>query len=180
MGSKCWVVNASPLILLGKTQHLDLLDLLAGAVVIPEAVASEVGAKADGGAILAELTGNSAYRVAAFELVPPEVLAWDLGAGETQVVTYALRHGADRVVLDDLEARRCAKAMGLRVIGTLGLVGRAKSAGRIAPAAPVIEHLRRTGHLYLGCIGAAHLGAGWRVNCPPKRAWPEGQVFFSS
>ena len=144
MGSKHWVVNASPLILLGKTQHLDLLAALADVVVIPQAVANEVGAKADGAAILAELSGNPAYDLAVFESAAPEVLAWDLGAGETQVVTHALHHGADRVVLDDLEARRCAKAMGLRVIGPLGIVGRAKSAGHIATAAPVIDHLRRT------------------------------------
>jgi predicted nucleic acid-binding protein len=65
------------------------------------------------------------------EAVPPEILAWDLGAGETQVITNARRHGADRVVLDDLEARRGAKAMELKVIGTLGIVARAKRAGRI-------------------------------------------------
>lgn len=64
MGSKCWVVNASPLILPGKTQHLDLLAALAGVVVVPQAVADEVGAKADGGVLLAELTGNAAYRIA--------------------------------------------------------------------------------------------------------------------
>jgi hypothetical protein len=39
MGPKCWVVNASPLILLGKTQHLDLLAALAGLVVVPQALA---------------------------------------------------------------------------------------------------------------------------------------------
>jgi len=88
--------------------------------------------------------------------VPPEVLAWDLGAGETQVITHALRHGADRVVLDDLEARRCAKAMALRVIGTLGIVGRAKATGRIGRAAPIIEHLRKTG-LYVSDAMVQHI-----------------------
>ena len=156
MGSNPWVVNASPLILLGKTGHLDLLATLADTVVVPQAVANEVGAKPDGAAILAKLTGNPAYRVAGSEPAPPEVLAWDLGAGETQVITHALRHGADRVVLDDLEARLCAKAMGLRVIGTLGVVGRAKSLGQIALAAPVIEHLRRTG-LYVSDALVQHL-----------------------
>ena len=145
MGSNPWVVNASPLILLGKTRHLDLLAALADTVVVPQAVANEVGAKPDGAAILAELTGNPAYRVVGSEPAPPEILAWDLGAGEIQVITHVLRNGAGRVVLDDLEARRCAKAMGLRIIGTLGVVGRAKAMGRIAQAAPVIEHLRRTG-----------------------------------
>jgi len=87
---------------------------------------------------------------------PPEVLASDLGAGETQVITPALRHGARRVVLDDLEGRRCAKAMGLRVIGTPGVVGRAKAMEQIALAAPVIEHLRRTG-LYVSDALVQHI-----------------------
>jgi uncharacterized protein len=139
------MVNASPRILLGKTGHLDLLAALAHTVVVPQAVASEVGAKPDGADILAELAGNPAYRVAGSKPAPPEVLAWDLDAGETQVITHALRHGADRQVLDDLEAQRYATAMGLRVVGTLGVVGRAESMRRIAQAAPVIEHLRRSG-----------------------------------
>ena len=145
MASNPWVVNASPVVLLGKTGHLDLLAALADPVVIPQAVANEVGAKPDGAAILAELSANPAYHVAAFEPTPPKVLAWDLGAGKTQVITHALCHGADRVVLDDLDARRCARAMSLRIIGTLGVVGRAKAMGRIPRAAPIIEHLRRTG-----------------------------------
>ena len=156
MGSNPWVVNASPLILLGKTGYLDLLAALADTVVVPQAVAGEVGAKPDGAAILAEVAGNPAYRVADSEPAPPEVLAWDLGAGETQVITHALRHGADRVVLDDLEARRCAKAMGLRVVGTLGVVRRAKAMGRIAQATPVIEHRSTTG-LYVSDALVQHL-----------------------
>ena len=48
MASNPWVVNASPVVLLGKTGHLDLLAALADTVVVPQAVASEVGAKPDG------------------------------------------------------------------------------------------------------------------------------------
>jgi predicted nucleic acid-binding protein len=77
--------------------------------------------------------------------VPPEVLGWDLGAGESQVIDSATSAQADRLVIDDLEARRCARAMGLRVIGTLGVVGRARTAGLIPTAAPVIKALRDNG-----------------------------------
>lgn len=140
-----WVVDASPLILLGKTDHLDLLAALAEVLIVPEAVAREVGAKPDGARLLETLAKNARYVVVQDEAVPPEILAWDLGPGETQVVANARRHGAARVVLDDLEARRCAKAMGLKVIGTLGIVARAKRAGRIEWAAPVIGRLRETG-----------------------------------
>jgi hypothetical protein len=70
MGSDPWVVNASLLILLGKTGHLDLLAALADTVVVPQAVANEVGAKPDAAAIPAELTGIPAYRVAGSEPTP--------------------------------------------------------------------------------------------------------------
>ena len=75
----------------------------------------------------------------------PEILSWDLGAGETQVITNARSHGAERVVIDDLEARRCAKVLGLKIIGTLGIVGRAKAMGLIDQAEPVVRRLRETG-----------------------------------
>ena len=39
-----WVVNASPLILLAKVRHSNLLTHLAGEVVIPASVAAEVRA----------------------------------------------------------------------------------------------------------------------------------------
>lgn len=48
-------------------------------------------------------------------------------------------------VIDDLEAMRCAKAMGIAIIGTLGIVGRAKISRLIDLAEPVIRRLRETG-----------------------------------
>ena len=59
MGPNRWVVNASPLILLGKTRHLDLRAALAAVVVVPQAVARELSAKPDGPVVLAELAGIS-------------------------------------------------------------------------------------------------------------------------
>ena len=46
--------------------------------------------------------------------------------------------------------------MGLGVIGTLGVVGRAKTCGRIPQAAPVLEHLRKTG-LYVSDALVQHI-----------------------
>jgi predicted nucleic acid-binding protein len=145
MASRRWVVNASPLILLGKTDNLDLLSALADVVAVPRAVVNEIGAKPEGTPILQALAHDPPYCVVDDEAVSPKILSWDLGPGETQVIANAHRHGADRVVIDDMEARRCAKAMGLKVIGTLGVVGRAKHNGHIEWAAPVIERLRETG-----------------------------------
>ena len=120
MAHRRWVVNASPLILLGKTGHLGLLGVLTNEVAVPRAVVDEVGAKPDGGAALQEISAAPSFVIVENEAATPEILSWDLGAGETQVLAHALAHKAERVVIDDLEARRCAKAMGLGIIGTPG------------------------------------------------------------
>lgn len=125
-----WVVNASPLILLSKATHLGLLSALADQIAVTRAVVEEIGAKPDGNAILQAIADNPVFVLIENEAPTPEILSWDLGAGETQVIGAGLAHDAERVVIDDLEARRCAKAMGLAIIGILGIVvGRAKAMG---------------------------------------------------
>ena len=61
------------------------------------------------------------------------------------MLAHALAHKVERVFIDDLEARRCAKAMGLGIIGTLGIVGRARAMGLIDQAEPVLRRLRQSG-----------------------------------
>jgi hypothetical protein len=76
-----------------------------------------------------------------------------LFSAKLQVIARARSHGAYRAVIDCLVARRCAKAMGIRNIGTLGAVGRAKAGGPDrssgalyqAPARDRIVRLRRVG-----------------------------------
>jgi len=145
MATKRWVVNASPLILLGKVEQVQLLGALASDIAVPRAVIREVGAKSDGWRTVQALMSLECASIVDDEDPPVNILSWDLGPGETQVISQAILHGADRVVIDDLEARRCAKAMGLAIIGTLGVVGRAKAAGLIDRAAPIVQQLRETG-----------------------------------
>ena len=44
---RVWVVNASPLILLGKLGRADLLERLAQRILVPDAVLRELAAGAD-------------------------------------------------------------------------------------------------------------------------------------
>jgi hypothetical protein len=73
-----------------------------------------------------------------------EVVEWGLGAGETAVLSLALYRRAT-AVLDDREARAAARSLGVPLIGTLGVVIRARRAGRLPSAASVIADLRRVG-----------------------------------
>lgn len=143
--SRVWVVNASPLILLGKIGRVALLGELSDELVVPAVVAREVGAKPDGERIVSEIASLVGSRIEEDITTSPEIAAWNLGRGESQVLALAGTYPGSRAVLDDLEARRCAQSLGLPLIGTLGVVLRARRKGVIERARPVIEHLRSVG-----------------------------------
>lgn len=141
--SRVWVVNASPLILLGKIDRIDLLSELSDELIVPDVVVREVGAKPDGERIVSEIASLRGARFEGEVDAPSEIAVWNLGRGESQVLALAGAYPRSRAVLDDLEARRCAQSLGQALIGTLGVVLRAKRKGVIERARPVIEHLRR-------------------------------------
>ncbi|HRC86402.1 MAG TPA: DUF3368 domain-containing protein [Thermoanaerobaculia bacterium] len=141
-------MNASPLILLGKVRRLGLLAGLCDELLVPEAVASEVAAGPEGAALVGELARVDRTRYFGVPAILPRVEAWDLGLGESQVLTAVAERPGSRAVLDDRAARRCAQVLGLPVIGTVGIVLRARKKGLIARARPILSELERSG-LYL-------------------------------
>ena len=143
--SRVWVVNASPLILLGKIGRVALLGELSDELIVPEVVTREVGAKPEGERIISEIASLPGARFESEIATSSEIAEWNLGRGESQVLALAGTYLRSRAVLDDLEARRCAQSLGLPLIGTLGVVLRAKRQGVIERARPVIEHLRSVG-----------------------------------
>jgi predicted nucleic acid-binding protein len=145
---KHWIVNASPLILLGKIGRLHLLEELAPGFMIPEAVLCEIlaGPDTDPAKLwITNLVGTSA--IVADSPAPLEILAWDLGAGETAVISLGLARENTICVLDDLAARNCAEVFGISVIGTLGILLKAKAAGIIPLLRPEIELLVQSGSM---------------------------------
>lgn len=143
--SERWIIDASPLILLGQVEHLSLLERLAPELVIPASVADEVLAGPGGRRILSALEEVQVLP----DLTPPgELEPWNLGPGELQVLAQALNVEQARAVVDDRAARRCAYALGVSSIGTLGIVLRAKRRGLIERARPILEQLTEAG-LYL-------------------------------
>ena len=120
MAYRRWVVDASPLILLGKIDQLQLLGALAEQIAVPRAVIREVTAKPNGERTVQTLTALESAIIVDDAVPLASILSWDLGAGETQVIGHAVMRSAGRAVIDDLEARRCAKAMGLAIISRLG------------------------------------------------------------
>lgn len=139
-----WVVNASPVIALGHAGRLDLLEILPSQLLLPDAVVEEIVAGPDDPARRALLSGWGSRRLVT---VPESVAEWGLGKGESAVVALALELHAT-AVLDDRNARRCAKALGIPIIGTLGIIIRAKKRGLVDAAGPVIRSVLDAGLYY--------------------------------
>ena len=128
------VFNASPVIVLAKAELLEKVFRMATKVIIPQPVADEIARcvdSSDPAVLWLNKPESSSYLLNA----PPAtgfVTAWDLGAGESSVISLAETIPESTVVLDDLAARRCAEALQLKLVGTLGLLLMAKRRGIIA------------------------------------------------
>ena len=139
-----WILNASPFIALAHVGHEQLFAKLADAVAAPEAVIQEIlaGPPEDRARQIVEARQ---LKVVQTPPAPPEIVAWDLGAGETAVLTWALAHPEWTVILDDAAARNCAKSFNLCCKGTLGIIILAQQRGIIPSAAAVLRTLVANG-----------------------------------
>lgn len=143
-----WIVNASPLILLGKIHRLDLLEKLCPSFVVPTAVSLEILAGPDNDPAKVWIQSESACaRIVPVTSLPEEIIAWDLGAGESSVIALASSLASSICVLDDLAARNCAEVFHLPVIGTLGVLLKAKVAGIVPRLQPEIDRLVAAGSM---------------------------------
>jgi predicted nucleic acid-binding protein len=139
------VVDASPLILFARVNRLDLLASLAKRLVLPEAVIREVQAGSDRDGTADKIKSLPSVLRVADRPVPDSIRLWGLGDGESQVLAHGLERPGSEVVLDDLAARRCARGLGLPMLGTLGAVILCRHRGVISAARPVIETLCEAG-----------------------------------
>jgi len=65
--------------------------------------------------------------------------------GESEAIALAVQAGADLVLMDEALGRRTAKAMGLNVTGTLGLILRAWRQGLLSDPQESLRHLQHEG-----------------------------------
>ena len=69
-------------------------------------------------------------------------LVTHLGDGEKQVLALGLERPAALLLLDDRHARRQARALGLQISGTLGVLLLAKERGLLGAVKPVLDRLQ--------------------------------------
>ncbi|RLE29190.1 MAG: DUF3368 domain-containing protein [Acidobacteria bacterium] len=142
------VVDASPLIYLARADLFYLLRLAGPEIIVPEAVSREIQARGMDDETASAIRGASWLREVRIREIPSVIQAWNLGLGESTVLAWALANPGCRAIIDDLQGRRCAEALGVPLRGTLGLVLLAKRVGQIDRARPIVDRLRGAG-MYL-------------------------------
>ena len=139
------VIDTGPLILLGKIDALAIAGQLPVSFVSPPGVREELeqGIPAGHPAIAPPWLEIRRLRSPVSTGIRDS-----LDRGEAEVIQLALDYGIQDVCLDDRRGRSMAKAVGLRVVGLLGLLARAKLLGLVPRLAPLTERLLKAGGRY--------------------------------
>lgn len=137
------VSDTSPVRALAHVGHLDWLENLFTKIVLPPAVAYEL-------------------RKPPVSMPPLDVAAWPflmvqaptraervtelrsiLDEGESEAIALAEEINADAILIDESAGRAVAIGSGLTVVGTLGIVLRAKQQGLCREVRPILDRLQR-------------------------------------
>lgn len=139
------VSNASPIVFLAKLNRFELLRLGVDEVLVPTEVIKEIRAKQDEVTTCVERHLGTWLRECV--LAQPETMQVlvDLDAGERAVIAQALQERVNTIATDDMAARRLARRLGLKPIGTVGLLLAAKKRGMLQSLRNEIARLRDLG-----------------------------------
>ncbi len=137
---KYLVVNASPLILLGKIGRLELLVMPGRETITPISVVKEVKRKHTPETLALEYALDNFIEIfndAPDALAVSSIIGEDISKGEVYVIAKArqlISEGHDVItVLDDRPARKGAQALSIPVTGTVGMVVHAVRSGNVTP-----------------------------------------------
>ena len=139
------VTNTSPLLALTGMQILDAIGRLPFDFVCPAEVEAEILIGANLGY---EVKIPKWLNVLPLSSALSPLAAASLDVGEAAVIQLALEQNIRLVCIDELKGRRAALAVGLKVVGSLGLLGKAKTLGLITAAKPLIEKAKLAGIYY--------------------------------
>lgn len=140
------VADASPLIVLARAGHLEILALVAGKVIVPDVVIRECADDLErpGARVIEQAfaTGWLSRQPQSPRL--ESVNAAGLGPGEAAAIGLALALRSP-LLIDERIGRQVAAAHALKVIGTIGILLLAKQRSLITAIKPVIDTFKREG-----------------------------------
>jgi len=131
--------DSSALISLSILDKLDLLEKLYDKLYVPQAVYAEV----------TELHKFQSVKLKSFlkdkvKVVDLKITKLGLGIGELEAITLYKELDADVLLIDDNRAKKYATLNDIKVIGSLGVLVKAKEKGHIESIKPLLKKLQAT------------------------------------
>ncbi len=139
------VTNTSPLLAFSKMQVFEIIGKLPFEFICPAEVESEILVGAKQGYDV-EIPDWLKVENLQSNLSPIAVASLDIG--EAAVIQLAIEQNIETVCIDELKGRRAALAVGLKIVGSLGLLGKSKTLGIINEIKPYIEKAKDNGIFY--------------------------------
>lgn len=141
------VADASVLIGLSSIQKLGVLhERFPEGVFVPPAVWKEVVEEGSGRPGAREVADAEWIRLQDFtEQGIVNLLQVELDDGEVAAIALAYKIHADVVLIDEQDARQAAQQLGLRVLGTVGILTWAKQNRKLSSLRITLDELREKG-----------------------------------
>ena len=146
------VSNTSPILNLAVIDRLSLMREQFTTVAIPKGVLKElrVGENLPGSKKILDALEAKWLQVEEIQdTAMLRILKRELDAGEAEAIALAVETSAHWILLDESEARRIAKDLGLKVTGVLGILLRACRQKRIPSLRTEMERLREKAGFYI-------------------------------
>ncbi|MGI8670375.1 MAG: DUF3368 domain-containing protein [Aridibacter sp.] len=136
------VTNTSPLLTLSKMKAFDVIEKLPYEFVCPKEVEDEILA---GAGKNHDVTIPTWLKITPLQSKVSPLSIASLDLGEASVIQLAIEQNIKTVCIDELAGRRAAKAIGLKIVGSLGLLGKAKTLGLINEIKPLVKKAQDEG-----------------------------------
>ncbi len=151
--------NTTPFIALAGIGCLDLLPKIFGEVRVAQAVVDEC---AEGGRVFVPSLLELDWVIPVPDDPATELtILFELDRGEKQTILLARRDRAEKVIIDERLGRSVAEYLGLDVVGTLGILAKAKTLGLIKSFQDTASLMQQNGVYYNSSLIrriALHLG----------------------
>jgi predicted nucleic acid-binding protein len=129
--NQTFVADASPLIVLQNIGELSLLEKLFGEIIVTPEVAAEYGIELPVWIKTANVQDKTKQAI----------LNLFLGRGEAAAIALCLETASSVLIIDEKKGRRVAKDLGIKIVGTLGVIVKTKEAGLINSPADILSKL---------------------------------------
>jgi uncharacterized protein len=149
------VSDTSPISNLIQVELLDLLHLLYGQIIIPKAVYEELCEIQSQKELIDNL--NWIHIEIAQNISMVQELENDLDKGESESIALAIELNADFLIIDELKGRKIAETHGIKIVGLLGSLLKAKEKGYIKMVSPILEKLTNQAGFYTNPQLKTHL-----------------------